>query len=118
MRMWMVNPKIMCNQHLLGEHCETHMFLGTIKKGIKIDGYIKNNLLEPTSLKLRHDELAKEMLSRGMKHNTIMEYDEKELLNSLGTNALVYIDKEDSYQKLIYRCQYCRENEKRRKING
>ena len=26
MRMWMVNPRIMCRQHLLGEHVEIHMF--------------------------------------------------------------------------------------------
>jgi hypothetical protein len=31
MRMWMVNPRIMCGNHLLGEHLETHMFYGIIK---------------------------------------------------------------------------------------
>ena len=25
MRMWMVNPKMMCNKHLLGEHVELHL---------------------------------------------------------------------------------------------
>ena len=26
MRMWLVDPKFMCNQHLLGEHVEMHSF--------------------------------------------------------------------------------------------
>ena len=33
MRMWMVDPQIMCRQHLLGEHTEMHMFVGTLKRG-------------------------------------------------------------------------------------
>jgi hypothetical protein len=117
MRMWMCNPSMMCNRHLLGEHCETHMFLGTLKKGIKVDGYIKNNLFEPLSLKSRHDELAMEMSIRGMKHNTPLEFDEK-VMAYLGDMIYFSINREDSYNKLIYRCQYCRENEERRKQNG
>lgn len=30
MRMWMVDPKIMCRKHLLGEHLELHMLAGCI----------------------------------------------------------------------------------------
>ena len=36
MRMWNVDPKLMCNKHLLGEHVEMHMFFGTIQKGISM----------------------------------------------------------------------------------
>ena len=32
MRMWLVPPQLMCDQHLLGEHLEMHMFIGTIRK--------------------------------------------------------------------------------------
>ena len=45
MRMWMVDPKIMCRKHLLGEHVEHHMFVGTINKRISIVGYLRDNLL-------------------------------------------------------------------------
>ena len=50
MRQWFVNPKLMCRQHLLGEHCEIHMFIGSMKKQINMNGYISKDLLEPKSL--------------------------------------------------------------------
>lgn len=70
MRMWMVNPKKMCRKHLLGEHVELHMFVGTIKKGISIQGYIDNGLVNPRMIKKRHKELVKEMERRGYNHNS------------------------------------------------
>ena len=66
--MWMVNPKILCERHLLGEHCEIHMFVGAIKKQLSLNGYVENNLLECASLLERHDDLAEEMTRRGMNH--------------------------------------------------
>ena len=36
MRMWLVPPSHMCRKHLLGEHVELHMLLGTLKKGKSI----------------------------------------------------------------------------------
>lgn len=73
MRMWNVPTNIMCRRHLLGEHLETHMFLGSIKKGINLSGYIRNHLVEVHNLKNRHDELVLEMKNRGYKHNSPME---------------------------------------------
>lgn len=70
MRMWNVDPKLLCRQHLIAEHCETHMFYGTIKKGISIKGYLDKGLIEVHNLESRHDELSKEMESRGYKHNS------------------------------------------------
>ena len=61
MRMWMIDPKLLCNRHLAGEHVEHHMFLGTMKKGKSLDGYFKNNLLQLKDLIKRHDILAEEM---------------------------------------------------------
>lgn len=70
MRMWMVDPKILCNKHLLGEHVELHMFIGSINKGRDIEGYVKNNLIEPSKLYQRHQELVNEMKRRGMNHKS------------------------------------------------
>jgi hypothetical protein len=70
MRQWMVDTKILCNRHLLGEHVEHHMFIGSINKGKNIDGFIKNNLLEPLSLESRHAELVLEMESRRINHKS------------------------------------------------
>lgn len=44
MRMWGVDPKVLCTKHMIGEHAETHMFLGTIKKGTSIKGLIMDYL--------------------------------------------------------------------------
>ena len=68
MRMWGINPEILCRQHLLGEHLECHMFVGAILKHKSLKGYIDKGLVEVHMLKLRHDELVNEMTKRGYTH--------------------------------------------------
>lgn len=68
MRQWMVDPKVLCRNHLLGEHREHHTFVGTILKGINVTGYIEAGELDPHKLKERHDELVVEMVRRGYSH--------------------------------------------------
>ncbi len=70
MRQWMVDPKLLCRKHLLGEHVEHHMFMGTIKKGISVEGYLRDGLLEPRKLHQRHEELVVEMERRGYNHKS------------------------------------------------
>ena len=73
MRMWKVNPKVMCRQHLLGEHLEMHMFKGCWEKGKSVSGYIEKGLVEMTEVKNRHDELVIEMSRRSYNHKSPME---------------------------------------------
>lgn len=101
MRMWGVNPKYMCNQHLLGEHVEMHMFIGTIRRGKNIDGYIKNKLVNPCLIKERHNELVKEMIKRGMNHKSPMN--DYEIIFCLN----VPIDVKANEQELKKRCKNC-----------
>ena len=84
MRLWIVDPKIMCRQHLMAEHNECHMFLGTFKKGTRVTGFIEKNQLEAQSVGKRHDELALEMIDRGYNHQTPL--DEAELIGYLIEN--------------------------------
>ncbi len=70
MRMWMIDPSKLCRKHLLGEHLECTMFVGTINKGISIKGYLNGGLLQVDKLKERHDQLAEEMVRRGYKHKS------------------------------------------------
>lgn len=101
--MWMVDPRIMCRKHLLGEHVETHMFFGTIKKGcVSLKGYVDNNLLEVSSLRERHDLLAKEMVRRGYRHQTPMGNCDRSKVES------VQIDVDASLTELLKRCPECR----------
>lgn len=70
MRQWMVDPRILCRKHLLGEHVEHHMFIGTIKRKCQLDGCVQNNLVEPAQFEARHNALVAEMKSRGMRHKS------------------------------------------------
>lgn len=40
MRQWLVDPRCLCDKHLLGEHVEHHMFIGTLRKNKSIQGYL------------------------------------------------------------------------------
>ena len=70
MRQWLVDPRFLCRKHLLGEHVEHHMFIGSIKKGFSVKGYLRDGFLEPATLYSRHDEIVKEMKHRGYNHKS------------------------------------------------
>jgi len=106
MRMWMVDPKIMCRKHLLGEHVEHHMLVGTINKRVAIDGYLSGNLLEPTQLLIRHYALAEEMIRRGYQHKSALTSVDLGHLNA--KQILTTVDKESSLTELLRRCPECR----------
>ena len=106
MRMWMVNPKVMCRQHLLGEHVECHMFVGALKRKVQMKGYIDNNLMQPGSLQERHDQLAAEMENRGMNHKSpLKEYDISHLPEKHQKHIL---NVECALTELTRRCERCR----------
>ena len=100
MRMWMVDPRIMCRKHLLGEHVECHMFAGTLIKGRSVQGYLDKGLLEERSLLVRHDQLSKEMAFRGYSHNSPML---DMILRDRGK-----VDVAWSLKELLARCKECR----------
>lgn len=104
MRMWMVDPKIMCRQHLLGEHVEHHMFIGTLNKGVAIKGYLADNLMEPASLQARHDELVVEMERRGYNHKSPLPPSLAQLPKA---DFETKIDREASLAELLRRCPEC-----------
>ena len=75
MRMWNVDPKMMCTKHLLGEHVEMHMFVGSIVKGVSMKGYIQGGLIETQKLLERHNDLAAELERRGFLHQSPLRSD-------------------------------------------
>ena len=98
----MVDPKIMCRQHLLGEHFETHVIATNIGRGRSIAGFIRNNAIEPRSVEKRHDELVAEMERRGMKHRSPLKF-------STEVYPDFKIDREASLKLLLGRCPRCAE---------
>jgi len=101
MRQWLVNPKLLCKQHLLGEHVEAHMFVGTILKKINIKGYIDKGLVEVETIPARHEELVVEMERRGIKHKSPLPVFE---IFSAGK-----VDRINNIEELKKRCSKCKE---------
>jgi hypothetical protein len=103
MRQWMIDPKTLCNRHLLGEHVEHHMFVGTINKGISYQGYLVNKLLNPRELHFRHAELVLEMLRRGINHKSELPDLKFE------TPDVKTIDIRSNLKDLHSRCKKCKQ---------
>jgi 3-methyladenine DNA glycosylase Tag len=99
--MWKVPVEQMCDRHLLGEHVEMHMFAGSIRKGISVQGYVDKGLLETTEVFARHEELVKEMIKRGMNHKSPLVY-------VLFVEAKGKINVEENIKELKRRCPECR----------
>jgi hypothetical protein len=97
--MWMVDPKAMCQQHLLGEHVETHMLAGSLNRGRSIDGFLAKGLLEPQNLAARHAALAAEITARGMHHRSPLQAFRRVVEGSVDVKA--------SYIELARRCAKC-----------
>jgi hypothetical protein len=102
MRMWGIPVENMCNKHLLGEHVEMHMFVGTINKNKNLNGYFKNKLVVISEIKKRHNEIVNEMIKRGMNH--------KSELPEFKWNSLEMgeINIEENKKELKRRCEECR----------
>ena len=101
--MWFVDPKIMCRNHLLGEHVECHMFTGALRKRSNLTGYLQDGMLDPRLLTERHDELVTEILRRGWRHRsplTVPDYSYIDL-------RMVNINRERSLELLLSRCPQC-----------
>lgn len=99
MRQWGSKPLLMCQQHLLGEHLEHHMFVTSLNKGNSVQGYIDGNLLCVQNLRARHDMVVEEMLARGMGH-----YSPLPEFTVFNTRE---IDVVESIVELVVRCPNC-----------
>ena len=92
----------MCRQHLLGEHVEIHMFIGTLSRKKSVKGYLEKGLLEVHNLYNRHEELVKEMKYRGYNHYSEVNKRWK-LVDKAGS-----INEKKSIAELTNRCNNCK----------
>lgn len=102
MRMWNLETNKMCDRHLLGEHVETHMMVGCLNKGKSVQGYINKGLIEIHNVKNRHEELAREMKSRGFTHKSKLPEYQKIKLGQININK--------NKLELRNRCKECKKN--------
>ena len=116
MRQWGIDTALLCRKHLLGEHVECHMALGTLRRGTRVKGYIEKKLLKIGAIHIRHEQLAKEIERRGMKHNSPMTKKDELLvkkmaetyISNLGTDGK--LDIAGNIEELKKRCKQCNKN--------
>jgi len=105
MRIWDVDPKILCRNHLLGEHRELHALWTIItqnKKGYSSHPETKRWVGKLAALYDRHELLVLELNRRGYKHNSPLD---KKL--AIGERKqTVFIDSIEN-QKLILKSKPC-----------
>lgn len=108
MRMWMINPRWLCRQHLLGEHAEIHKFRHNFAKRHSIDGRLSPVVqIEPIEMERRHNDLASEMVRRGYRHES--PYSLPDLSYLPHDHVFAKVDQERSRVDLCERCEACRE---------
>lgn len=102
MRMWMVDPKLLCNKHLLGEHGEIHKFRHNFVKKHNMAGRMINpSQIDPHKMQERHDILATEMLRRKMNHKSPYEQPDTSYLPEAN------VDIAYNLRDLSERCETC-----------
>ena len=109
MRMWMVDPRLMCRKHLLGEHVELHMLIGSIRKGISLQGFFDNKLIETHNVQRRHEQLVREMKRRGFNHSSP--------LIKVPRRRGGRIDRQANLIELARRCKHCQALQEKAKNN-
>lgn len=89
------------------EHGEIHKHRHNFVKRHSISGRITPVAqIEPESMKSRHDEIAAEMIRRGMNHNSPYEQPDLDYLPEFQRTAIV--DRDISIKDLSKRCEKCR----------
>jgi hypothetical protein len=112
--MWNVPVERMCRKHLLGEHVEMHMLIGSMSKNKSIKGFVERGLIDPELVIVRHNQIAEEMVRRGYNHKSPMDVDATHVLREYMRahpeyiNEL-YVDIRKSVSDLSERCPECAE---------
>ena len=97
----MVDPSLMCRKHLLGEHVELHMLVASMRKGISLQGFFDNKLIETHNVGRRHGQLVREMKRRGFRHGSP--------LTNVPRRRGGRVDRRANLVELARRCKQCRE---------
>lgn len=104
--MWMLNPKILCTKHLLGEHGEIHKHRHNFVKKHNIKGRIIPVVqIEPSSMETRHNELALEMINRKMNHKS--DYKQPDISYLPKELQSAKVDISVALKDLLLRCKDC-----------
>lgn len=98
----MLNPAVLCQQHLLGEHNELHKLAGSIEAGHSLDGYLEQNIMALERIGERHAELVIEMERRDMNHQSPLEQPD------VSAYPASSVDRTKAMLDLSGRCEACK----------
>lgn len=102
----MVEPELLCRDHLLGEHNELHKLVGSIRNhphGHAIaDGQAAKGNIDTSLIQHRHDQLVKELERRGYEHDSPLDWSASEYYAGIGA-----IDIDENLSELAQRCSDC-----------
>lgn len=101
MRMWNIEPRLMCMKHLVAEHLEMHMFATALLTGRNIAGFIRKGLVDTGKVQERHDLLAEELGIRRGSHKSPLLF--------FSTYVEGYVDADVTREVLLSRCKDCAE---------
>ena len=103
-RQWLADPEQMCQNHLLGEHFETHIFIEKMQRGTSLQGFYESGLFFGARYVLaRHNLLASKIKGHATLLVVTREIEE--------TYPLIVPTADDvlsSITDLISRCVPCR----------
>lgn len=100
MRIWDVEPTLLCDQHLLGEHRELHGLWNILtqgKSGYRHHPETRRWVGKLAALYARHEALTAEMTVRGFRHRSPLE---ATLATGAGTQD-AYVDPPARQRKLL-----------------
>lgn len=92
MRIWDLDPRLLCRQHLLGEHRELHGLWNILtqeKSGYRNHPETRRWVGRLAALHLRHEHLVEEMTARGYEHRSPLDA-------KLASGSLEQLDRVDS----------------------
>jgi hypothetical protein len=116
MRMWMIDTKLLCDKHLIGEHGELHKHIHNFVKKHNMATRIEKGQIEVESMGTRHDELAQEMLDRGFRHQSSFQMpDISYIPESLRIRK---VDINANLAELRSKCTKCRSTQDTKNLTG
>lgn len=102
--MWMIDPTLLCKQHILGEHHEIHKHRYSFEHEHSFEGYLRDTVtVEPLAMKERHDQLVDYL------DNHDSPYSMPDLSYMPEWHRQAEVDQLESIVTLIIRCEDCRE---------
>ena len=107
MRMWMLPPETMCRKHLLGEHVELHMLLGSLRRGKNIDGFLAGKLVDPGACSGGTRSLCSKWSGAATGHASPLDEAECETLARRYGRTGTGIDAGANAAELARRCPEC-----------